>query len=95
MRILLPTAPPGDEEQSETFSLDRPLNGVCVGLRLDQAWRSYVVVVDEWERRLRADGADVARLVTGSRVGAGGERTRSDVDDWSRLVECGVVGLGN
>ena len=35
------------------------------------------------------------RLLAGDRVGPGAEQTRSDVDEWSRLVEVGVVGLGN
>jgi len=95
MRILLPTPPPSDEQQSPTFSLDRALAGVTVGLRLDESWQSYFVVLDEWERRLRADGAVPIRLITGDRVGLHAGKTRSDLEDWSRLVECGVIGLGN
>jgi len=75
--------------------LNRPLTGAAIGLRLDHAWRSYEVVVAEWQRRFRADGADVHVLYTGERVGAGGEKTRTDLDEWSRLIDCGVVGLGN
>jgi hypothetical protein len=93
--ILLPTAPSPDTEWSPTFDLGRPVSGVKVGMRLDSSWRSYFTVVDAWEALLQADGAQVSRLVTGERVGPGGEQTRTDLDDWSRLVECGVVGLGN
>jgi hypothetical protein len=52
-------------------------------------------VVDEWKQRLAADGAKVQVLYTGERVGHEGETTRSDLDEWSRLVDCAVVGLGN
>ena len=44
---------------------------------------------------LRRDGAEPVRLVAGERVGADAERTRNDLDEWSRLVDVGVVGLGN
>ena len=93
--ILSPVAPPPGLTESPTYDLGRPIAGVHVGLRIDYSWRSYMVVVEEWERMFRADGAVPHELWTGERVGADGERTRSDLDDWSRLVECGVVGLGN
>jgi hypothetical protein len=95
IEILLPTAPHGEEATSRTWLLDRALDGVVVGLRSDHSWRSYFVVLEVWEHLLRADGADVRVLWTGDRVGPQGEQTRADVDEWSRLVECGVVGLGN
>jgi hypothetical protein len=92
--ILDPRVRP-PEEASPTYELGRPLDGVVVGLRLDLAWRSYFAVVDEWERLLKADGAIPKVLWTGERIGSEGETTRSDLDEWSRLIDCGVVGLGN
>jgi hypothetical protein len=64
-------------------------------LRLDQSWRSYETVLGVWQRLLAADGAIPEVLVVGERVGDEGERTRSDLDEWSRLIDIGVVGLGN
>lgn len=87
--------PAAAEPTSEVFDLGRRLAGVEVGLRYDASWRSYFTVVDEWERLLAADGARVRRLLAGDRVGPAAESTRSDVEEWSRLVEVGVVGLGN
>ena len=95
IEILLPTAPDSGGDTSETWSLDRSVEGVVVGLRTDHSWRSYFAVIEVWEDLLRRDGADVRVLWAGDRVGPQGEQTRSDVEDWSRLVECGVVGLGN
>src|SRR5207247_10164906 len=66
-----------------------------VGLRLDHSWRAYYVVVGVWEELLRRDGAEPHVLWTGERVGAEGVTTRSDLDEWSRLVDCGVVGPGH
>ena len=95
IRVLDPTALAEDETAAQTFDLGRSLEGVTVGLRLDRSWRSYFVVLDTWEPLLLRDGAKVKRLVVGERVGAEGERTRNDLDDWARLVDCAVVGLGN
>ena len=95
VEILVPTAPDAGRDASETWSLDRSIEGVVVGLRTDHSWRSYFAVIEVWEELLRRDGADVRVLWAGDRVGPQGEQTRADVDEWSRLVECGVVGLGN
>ncbi len=95
IRVLVPTPPVEADGESATFSLERAVRGVTVGLRLDAAWRSYEVVVDEWERRLTADGARAVRLLTGERAGPLAERTRTDLEEWSRLIDCGVIGLGN
>jgi hypothetical protein len=95
IEILLPTAPDTAEATSPTWSLGRPVDGVIVGLRTDYSWRSYFSVIDVWEKLLRRDGADVRVLWAGDRVGPQGEQTRADVEEWSRLVECGVIGLGN
>ena len=95
MQILDPTVAFETEAQSLTFDLTGPLVGKVVGLRLDRAWRSYMVVVDEWEKLLRSDGALPRVLWTGGRIDDEGETTRNDLDEWSRLIDCGVVGLGN
>ena len=91
----MPTAPPPADAESATFALGRPIAGVKIGMRIDNSWRSYFTVLDEWERLLRRDGAEPVRLLTGDRVGPQAERTRDDLEEWSRLIECGVIGLGN
>jgi hypothetical protein len=93
--VLVPTPPPEDEATSVTYALGRQVRDVTVGLRLDTAWRSYEFLVDEWSRRLADDGAHVVTLVTGERAGPHAAKTRTDLDEWSRLVDCAVVGLGN
>jgi hypothetical protein len=95
VRVLVPTPPPEAVTTSATYALGRGIRGVKVGLRLDAAWRSYEIVVDEWHRRLVADGGDPLTLVTGERAGPLAARTRADLEEWSRLVDCGVIGLGN
>ena len=95
IEILLPTPPAGDDARSTVYDLGRPIRGAVVGLRLDHSWRSYYTVVDTWTALLERDGATVRVLWTGDRVGPEGEQTRDDLDEWSRLIEIGVVGLGN
>jgi hypothetical protein len=79
--------------------LERPLDRVAFGIEVDYAWESYRVVIDEWSRLLARDGAVPSELwVEHSRndpVKKSAEQIRSDIADWSKLVECGVVGLGN
>lgn len=93
--ILDPRVVPPRDPETTTYSVDGPISGKVVGLRLDTAWRSYIAIVDEWEQMLVADGATPKVLWVGDRVGAEGEQTRADLDEWSRLVDIGVVGLGN
>ena len=95
LEILLPTPVARATEASPTFDVGGPIAGVTIGLRLDHAWRSYIKVVAVWEQLLQRDGASVRLLWTGERVGTGGEQTRTDIDEWSRLIDCGVIGLGN
>jgi hypothetical protein len=95
IEILLPTPPPEPDDGSATYTLGRPIAGVDVGLRLDTAWRSYITVIDTWTTLFELDGAKPRVLWTGDHAGPNAAQTRSDLEDWSRLVECGVVGLGN
>ena len=99
--ILSPVSrPPAIEVDPDAgpFRLDRPLNGVKVGIEVDYAWLCYVTLIDEWERMLRADGA-VPMTLWVERSRDAPERdpneVRAEVDEWSKLIDCGVVGLGN
>lgn len=95
VEILDPRALLDEGEPSATFDLGAPLAGKVVGLRLDMSWRSFETVLDEWQRLVVAAGAQPRLLVTGERIGDEGVQTRADLDEWSRLIDCGVVGLGN
>jgi len=96
VEILDPRAPAVDVTPVAAVDLDRGLETApVVGLRLDRTWRSFETVVDAWEQHLERDGASTRRLLVGPRTGPAGERTQHAVDEWARLVDCGVVGLGN
>jgi hypothetical protein len=98
--ILSPVAPrPVVEAPTEVLALNRPIAGLRVGLEVDYAWISYITIIDEWERLLKDDGAEPHTLwIERSRDDSAAQRDaelRTDIDDWSRLIDCGVVGLGN
>jgi hypothetical protein len=100
--ILSPVATPPEQSPAQAElgprRLGRPIKGVRVGLEVDYAWISYHAVIQEWETLLRADGAEPRTLwVERSRTEPRRDATEVEaaVDEWSKLVECGVVGLGN
>ena len=95
IEFLSPVPPPEVDTGSSTFTLDKPLAGVVVGLRLDRAWRSYITVAEVWEKNLADAGAIPKILWTGDHSGPNAAQTRAEVEEWARLVECGVIGLGN
>ncbi|MBK7949301.1 MAG: hypothetical protein IPK00_11300 [Deltaproteobacteria bacterium] len=94
LRIRVPTARPPSETGAPAFVLDRPIAGLKVGLRHEGSWRSWILIVDEWSKFLRRDGATPVVVKTGERTSAEGERTRALVADWAASVDCGVSGLG-
>lgn len=92
--IRLPVAAPRDDVSAPVYTLERPIQGLRVGLRHEGSWRSWMLIVDEWEQFLRADGAEPVILKAGGRVGEEGEQTRADVEAWAKDIDCGISGLG-
>jgi hypothetical protein len=92
--VLDPTAPPPADEAGPEPTVTE-LAGKVVGIRSDRTWRSFEWVADEYERELRAAGADVRRWVAGNRIGEEGERTRRELEEFADAVDLAVVGLGN
>jgi hypothetical protein len=93
-RIRLPTAAPREQAGAPAYVLAKPIKGLRVGLRHEGSWRSWMLIVEQWQAFLRRDGAEPVVLEAGGRVGAEGERTRADVQAWSNEIDCGVAGLG-
>ena len=56
--VLEPRVFPPRADETRTWSVDGPLAGKVVGLRLESAWRSYIAVVEEWEQRFAADATE-------------------------------------
>ena len=94
IQIRLPTAAPAPAVAAPTFTVDGPLAGLRVGLRHEGSWRSWMLIVEEWTRFLREDGAEPVVVQTGERVGSEGEQTRKAIEEWVADVDCAVSGLG-
>ena len=92
--IRLPVATPREIVGEPAYTVDRPLEGLRVGMRHEGSWRSWMLIVDVWEEYLRRDGAIPVILKTGERVGEEGVQTRARVEEWSLDVDAGVAGLG-
>jgi hypothetical protein len=94
VRILDPTAPPPvvDGDPGPDAGV---LAGRTVGIRYDNAWRSWKWVLDDWDTRLRAHGAEVARWCAGNRIGDEGEATFAALEQFATDVDIALIGLGN
>lgn len=92
--VLDPTAAPPDVDADPGPDAGL-VRGRVVGIRFDSAWRSFEWVIDEWERELRAAGADVRRWRAGNRIGEEGERTFAELDAFATDVDIAIIGLGN
>lgn len=92
--ILDPTARP-PEDDADPGPDAGPLAGRLVGMRFDRTWRSFRWVIDEWASSFRDAGAEVMTWCAGSRVGEGGDRTRSELEGFVDQVDLAVLGLGN
>lgn len=95
LRIRKPTALPPELKGAPAFSLDRPIKGLKVGLRIDYMWPSWVLICKLWSERLRKDGAEPVVLRVGEHVGEAGMRTKAALEEWAGAVDCAVVGLAN
>ena len=96
--VARPPAPAPAADGAQPHSLGRSVAGVRVGLEVDYAWLCYFTIIDEWEKLLRADGAEPRTLwVERSRTEPARDpnEVKAEVEEWAKLVECGVVGLGN
>ena len=85
-RIRLPTAPIPEQAGAPSYVLSRPITGLRVGLRHEGSWRSWMLIVEQWEAFLRRDGASrsswppaggSARKVSARRPTCGRGPTRS------------------
>lgn len=92
--IRRPTAPQAPTSSAPTYTLDRPLAGVTVGIRTDHAWRSWRLIAAQWDQYLRRDGATTITVEGGTQAGTAGSVERKMIEDLAALVDCAIVGLG-
>lgn len=94
IKVLDPTAPPPDVDEDPGPDAGS-LAGRLVGIRYDDAWKSFEWVIDEWVPRLRQAGAQVRLWEAGNRIGDEGEQTFKELAEFATDVDIALIGLGN
>jgi hypothetical protein len=92
--VRIPTVEATHVPAAPAYLVDGPARGLTIGLRTEGQWRSWLIIVREWELALRAEGAIPDVVKTGERVGDQGQDTRSVVERWTDRVDCAISGLG-
>jgi hypothetical protein len=92
--ILDPTASRDDDVASPGPDAG-VLTGKRIGFRVDQIWRAWDWISDDWAGRLRAAGCETSFWRSTDRSGAEGDRMARELDDWLATLDVAVVGLAN
>lgn len=71
------------------------LTGKRVGFRVDQIWRAWDWISDEWAARLRAAGCETSFWRSTDRSGAEGDRMAEELEAWLATLDVVILGLAN
>lgn len=71
------------------------LAGKTIGFRLDQIWRCWDWISDNWAAKFEAAGATVTYWRSTNRSGEEGEEQARSLDAWLKSVDIVVSGLAN
>jgi hypothetical protein len=71
------------------------LAGKRIGFRVDQMWRSWDSISEQWADKFRAAGATVSYWRSGGRSGDEGERMDHDLKEFLKTIDIAIVGLAN
>ncbi|MEO6092214.1 MAG: hypothetical protein ABIT04_00320 [Novosphingobium sp.] len=72
-----------------------PLSGKRIGIRVDQIWRCWDWISENWEAKFRALGAEVSYWRSTNRSGEEGEEQDRSLRAWLATIDVAVVGLAN
>jgi hypothetical protein len=92
--VRRPTAEPAGEVSAPTFTLDRPVEGLTIGVRADRAWRSWQLISTIWAERLQREGAATIEVETGAQMGQPGAEDRKEIEELASTTDAAIVGLG-
>lgn len=92
--IRRPTAPKAPDVSAPSYTLDKPLAGTTIGLRTDNAWRSWRVIAKVWQNKLEAAGAKTIQIDSGGMIGQNRVNSKKTIEEFAGLVDGAFVGLG-
>lgn len=94
IKVLDPTA--RRAEDNATSGPDAgSLQGKRIGVRVDQIWRCWDWISENWEQKLRAAGAEVTYWRSTNRSGEEGEEQDRSLQEWLKTIDIAIVGLAN
>lgn len=94
IKILDPTARRLDDNDSPGPDAG-PLAGKRIGFRVDQIWRCWDWIVENWEAKFRAMGAEISYWRSTNRSGLEGEEQAASLQNWLQTIDIAIVGLAN
>jgi hypothetical protein len=94
IKILDPTAQRMDDNASPGPDAGL-LAGKRIGFRLDQIWRCWDWISENWAQKFEAAGATVTTWRSTNRSGEEGEEQARSLEAWLKTVDIVVSGLAN
>lgn len=94
IRVLDPCAKRLDDNPSRGPDAGL-LFGKRIGIRVDQIWRCWDWISENWETKFRATGAEVSYWRSTNRSGQEGEEQDRSLREWLSTIDVAVIGLAN
>lgn len=94
VKVLDPTAKRLDDNPSPGPDAGI-LSGKRIGFRVDQIWRCWDWISENWEQKFQQAGAEVSYWRSTNRSGAEGEEQGQSLDAWLGTVDVVISGLAN
>ena len=94
IKVLDPTAKRAEDNASPGPDAG-VLAGKTIGFRLDQIWRCWDWISENWAARFEEAGATVTTWRSTNRSGEEGEEQARSLDAWLKTVDVVISGLAN
>ncbi len=94
VKILDPKASRSDDNASPGPDAGL-LAGKRIGVRVDQIWRCWDWISEDWAANLRDAGCEVSFWRSTNRSGEEGEEQNRSLQAWLQTIDVAIVGLAN
>lgn len=94
IKVLDPSASRADDNPSAGPDVGT-LAGKRIGFRVDQIWRCWDWISENWAAKFEAAGATVSIWRSTNRSGQEGEEQAGSLEEWLKSVDVVVSGLAN
>lgn len=94
IQVLDPTAKRLDDNASSGPDAG-VIAGKRIGFRVDQIWRCWDWISENWQQKFQAAGAEVSFWRSTNRSGEEGEAQDRSLQEWLGTIDIAIVGLAN